>query len=383
MTSLKNTLFLFFVTLLFSCTTDSKNNKIVKSSISSAIYGNLLDGKKVLSYTLKNSNNVELSVINLGGIVVSINAPDKNGTFEDIALGYDSLQHYINYNPYFGALIGRYGNRIAKGEFSIADTVYELSTNDGPNHLHGGPMGFHNVFWNIEILSDSTNPSLKLTYLSKEGEEGYPGNLSIEVIYTLTENNEFKIDYNATTDKTTIVNLTQHTYFNLSGNAKRSILDHQLMLNADTFLPIDNTLIPTGELKSVANTPFDFTTPTTIGLRIKNNNEQIEKGLGYDHCWVLTNQNDSMKSAGSLYDSESGRFMEILTTEPAIQFYSGNFLNEKIIGKNGIPYKKHDGLCLETQHFPDAPNQPLFPSTLLSPGEKYTSSTMYIFSVKK
>lgn len=350
--------------------------------ISSRSFGKMKDGKEVLLYTLKNKNGIEMGVINYGGIIVSLKVPDKNGLIEDITLGFDSLSPYLEDDPFFGAIIGRYGNRIAKGKFPLDGIGYSLPVNNGINHLHGGPNGFHTVYWNIEPISNSENPSLRLTYLSKDGEEGYPGNLDTEVIYTLTENNELVVDYKAKTDKKTVINLTQHSYFNLTGNCRRDILDHELMINADKFLPVDSTLIPTGEMKDVQNSPFDFRTPFVIGKRISEKDPQLKYGLGYDHCWVFSNQTDSLKKVCTLYEPVSGRIMDVLTTEPGVQFYSGNFLDGKLKGKNNISYKHRYGLCLETQHFPNSPNQPSFPSTVLNPGETFMTKTIYKFSIK-
>jgi aldose 1-epimerase len=380
--------FLFLISGITACTSQKepekgnvKNEDSLKSVISMP-FGKMKDGQAVTLYTLKNKNGMEMGVINYGGIIVSLKTPDKNGLIEDVVLGFDSLEDYLKDDPFFGALIGRYGNRIAKGKFSLDGVNYSLPVNNGLNHLHGGPNGFFNVFWNIEVVHDSSNPSLKLTYLSKDGEEGYPGNLNVEVIYTLSENNEVKIAYKAITDKKTVVNLTQHSYFNLSGNIKTDILNHELMMVADKFLPVDETLIPTGKLQDVKGTPFDFTSSKIIGARISDNDQQLKYGLGYDHCWVFSNMADSLKMVASLYEPVSGRYMEVFTTEPGIQFYSGNFLDGKLIGKKGVVYKHRSGLCLETQHFPDSPNQASFPSTVLNPGETYQTSTIYKFAVK-
>jgi aldose 1-epimerase len=343
-------------------------------------FGTLQDGKEVFLYTLTNAKGMSASVMNYGGIIVSLTAPDKNGSFEDVVLGYDNLTSYVRNNPYFGALIGRFGNRIAKGKFTLDGQVYTLPANNGPNHLHGG-RGFDKVFWDIAPTADSTG--LILTYTSADGEQGYPGTLTTKVVYTLTDNNEFKIDYEATTDKKTIVNLTQHTYFNLSGDKHAPIKDHALQLDAPYFLPVDNTLIPTGELKSVKGTPFDFTASTIIGDKIDADDAQIKAGGGFDHCWVFENAaTPSVRKIATLYEKESGRVMEVLTDQPAIQFYSGNFLDGRIKGKKGVAYAHRSGLCLETQHFPDAPNQPAFPSTVLAPGETYKTTTIYKFSAK-
>jgi len=351
------------------------------SAITKVPFGKLPDGQEVNLYTLKNKNGIEMQVINYGAIITSLKAPDKNGVFEDIVLGYDSLDQYLKATPYFGAIVGRYGNRIANGKFSIDGTAYTLAQNNNGQHLHGGEIGFDKVFWNIEEYSSTEGPALKLSYLSKDGEEGYPGNLQSEVLYILTDNNELKIDYKATTDKKTVVNLTQHTYFNLTGNCKRDILDHQLVLASDKFVPVDKVLIPMKDLKDVTGTPFDFRTATAIGARINEKDAQLEAGLGYDHCWVLSSA-DSLKFAGSIYEPGTGRFVEVLTSEPAIQFYCGNFLDGTLTGKGGVVYKHRYGLCLETEHFPDSPNRPDFPTTLLNPGEVYKTQTIYRFSTK-
>jgi aldose 1-epimerase len=343
-------------------------------------FGTLPDGREVKSYALKNKNGVEMKVINYGGIITHLKTADRNGVSEDIVLGYDSLDGYLKETPYFGALIGRYGNRIANGKFSIDGKEYTLDKNNNGQHLHGGAKGFDKVFWEIEPYTSSEGEALKLTYLSKDGEEGYPGNLSVKVDYILTDANELKIIYEATTDKKTVVNLTQHTYFNLTGS-KRDILDHELVIKSDKLVPVTKVLIPTGKLTDVKGTPFDFNEPTKVGSRINQKDPQLLAGGGYDHCWVLSST-DSIKLAATLYDSASGRFVEVLTTEPAIQFYSGNFLNGKITGKNGVAYTHRFGLCLETEHFPDSPNQPKFPSVLLAPGEVYKTQTTYKFSTK-
>lgn len=331
-----------------------------------------VDGKEVFLYTLTNANGIEAKITNYGGIVTSLTMPDKNGNKQSIVLGFDSLSGYLQDGvPYFGALIGRYGNRIAKGQFTLRDQKYTLTVNDGPNHLHGGKKGFDKVVWDVKPVEDSSNPGLMLEYLSKDGEEGYPGNLKVQVQYTLTDNNELQVEYTATTDKPTPVNLTQHSYFNLTGNHSNDVLGHTLMIRADKYTPVDKTLIPTGELKDVKGTPFDFTSPHKIGERIA----QVEGG--YDHNWVLNKSTDSYPHVATLSDSASGRKVEVYTTEPGLQFYSGNFLDGKLIGSNGKPFNKHAGLCLETQHFPDSPNQPAFPGTILEPNAKYHTVTKY------
>jgi aldose 1-epimerase len=354
---------------------------VAKASVTKASFGKLPDGQEVSVYTLKNKNGIELQVINYGAIVTSLKAPDKNGTLEDIVLGFDSLAGYLTPAPYFGAVVGRYGNRIGKGKFKLDGKEYTLAQNNNGQHLHGGLKGFDKVFWNIEEASSTEGVALKLTYLSKDMEEGYPGNLKVEVLYILTDNNEWKIDYKATTDKKTIVNLTQHSYFNLTGNAKRDILEHKLTLHADKLVPVDKVLIPTGELKDVTNTPFDFRNETVIGARINDKDQQLELGLGYDHCWVLSSS-DSVKLAASVYEPTSGRYLEVYTSEPGIQFYSGNFLDGSLTGKGGVQYKHRYGLCLETEHYPDSPNKPAFPSVVLNPGETYSTQTTYKFSTK-
>ena len=345
-------------------------------------YGNLPDGKAVSEFTLVNSQGMTMKVINYGGIVTSLTAPDRNGELADVVLGYDSLAQYVANNPYFGCLVGRYGNRIANGKFSLEGKEYSLAQNNDGNHLHGGNKGFDKVFWNIEEFASSEGPALRLTYRSPDMEEGYPGNLDVEVIYILTDKNEWKIRYRATSDKKTIVNLTQHTYFNLSGNTKADILNHELHLKADRFIPVDRTLIPTGEIASVAGTPFDFKTPTQIGARIDKDHPQLVFGRGYDHCWVLQDGGDSLKLAATLHDPSTGRVVTTYTTEPGIQFYSGNFLDGTITGKFNTVYQKRYGLCLETEHFPDSPNQKNFPSVELDPGEEYITETVYAFSTK-
>jgi aldose 1-epimerase len=361
--------------------TDSVNVQS-KAKISVASFGLMPDGTPISQYTLMNSQGMTMKVINYGGIITNLTAPDKNGTYEDVVLGFDSLSSYLKANPYFGAVIGRYGNRIAKGKFTLDGKAYSLAQNNGPNNLHGGPNGFDKRVWTIEEQAVDNGVALKLTYLSKDMEEGYPGNLNAEVIYQLTDSNELKINYRATADKKTIVNLTQHTYFNLSGNTKTDILGHELFIAADQFVPVDKTLIPTGKLQSVSETAFDFKTPVTIGSRIDKDEEQLKFGGGYDHCWVLRELGDSLKLAATLHDPSTGRVMSVHTTEPGIQFYSGNFLDGSLTGKYGVVYNKRYGLCLETEHFPDSPNQKSFPSVVLNPGEEYKTRTVYTFSVK-
>ncbi len=342
------------------------------------------DFDSIKLYTLKNESGMTVRVTNYGAIVTSIIVPDRNGKQADVALGYDRVEDYINAvdKPYFGAVVGRYGNRIAKGEFTLDGETYSLLKNNGENHLHGGAIGFDKVVWTVVEYVEGQ--ALTLSYLAKDKEEGYPGNLQLKITYTLADDNSLVVDYHATTDKATPVNVTQHTYFNLKGEGEGTILDHQLMLNAKKFTPVDESLIPTGEMPTVAGTPFDFTTPKAIGRDIGQQNEQLVFGLGYDHNWILDTdgQEGELSLAAKVHEPSSGRVMEIYTTEPGIQFYCGNFLDGRLRGKSGKPYVHRGGFCLETQHFPDSPNQPNFPSTILKPGETYDSKTVFKFSAK-
>jgi len=367
--------------------------------IDAATFGGEINGKRVELFTLRNANGVVTQITNYGGRVVNLFVPDRDGNFEDIVLGYSDLNGYLNSNEvYYGTLIGRYGNRISKGEFVLNDSLYKLATNNGANHLHGGPGGFHNVVWDAVQQDEKT---LLLSYLSPDGEEGYPGNLQVNVTYELTDGNALKIQYWATTDKPTHINLTHHSFFNLKGAGDGDVNDHLLRINAMYFTPVDEGLIPTGEIKPVAGTPFDFNHLTPIGQRINENDQQLVYGLGYDHNWVLSPSSDVMafaedKSneikqpyvyedltfAALVVEPASGRTMEVYTNEPAIQFYGGNFLNGSDTGKYGKVYSYRGALCLETQHFPDSPNQPAFPSTLLNPGEEYYSVCVYRFGVE-
>jgi aldose 1-epimerase len=351
-----------------------------KPAVSVAPFGKLKDGTDISLFTVTNGKGVTMRVMNYGGIIVSLSVPDKHSKQVDVILGFDSLAAYEKSNPFFGALVGRYGNRIAKGRFSLDGKEYPLVKNNNGNHLHGGTKGFDKVFWTIEEVPADNGVALKLSYVSKDMEEGYPGTLRTEVLYTLTNDNTVHFDYKATTDKKTIVNLTQHTYFNLNG-CKTDILSHELALNADKFLPVDAALIPTGEIREVANTPFDFRKPTVIGARINAQDQQIQFGRGYDHCWVLNGQ--GLKPVAVVYDSTSGIEMTVHTTEPGVQFYTGNFLDGSLTGKNNVVYKQRMGFCLETQHFPDSPNQTQFPSVVLNPTETYTSQSTYQFAVRK
>ena len=351
-----------------------------EASITSEPFGQMPGGDSVTLYTLTNVNGVEMKVTNYGGIITSLKVPDKEGNFEDVVLGYNSLEEYLESNPYFGAIIGRFGNRIAKGTFTLDSQQYELVTNDGPNHLHGGNQGFDKVLWSAEAFTENDGVGIKFSRTSPHMEEGYPGNLDVIVTYFLGNDNSIAFDYEAETDRATVVNLTQHSYFNLSG-MQEDILGHELMINASRFLPVDSTLIPTGELRPVEGTPFDFTSAKPIGRDIQQDNQQLVYGKGFDHCWILDRE-EEMSLAATLYESGSGRFMEVFTEEPAIQFYSGNFLDGSNMGKAGTAYEHRSGLCLETQHYPDAPNQPEFPGVVLNPGEKYQTKTLYKFSVK-
>ncbi|TDX28035.1 aldose 1-epimerase [Modicisalibacter xianhensis] len=358
--------------------------------VEKSTFGQLPDGRTVDVYRLTNASGITMRVINYGGIIVSLKAPDAQGNFEDIVLGFDSLEGYLSdayrkANPYFGALIGRYGNRIAGGEFSLNGTTYQLATNDGSNHLHGGDQGFDEVLWNAKPFENQNGVGVILSYTSPDGEEGYPGKLKTEVTYTLTDSDELDIAYRATTTKPTPVNLTQHSYFNLDGEGSGSILDHYLMINAEAFTPVDDTLIPTGEIRPVDGTPFDFNEPTPIGERIEQDNQQLLRGKGYDHNFVLKReapQSEELVLAARVWEPDSGRLLEVETTEPGLQFYSGNFLDGSLSGKQGSAYEHRSGFALETQHFPDSPNQETFPSTILNPGETYQSHTVYRFSTR-
>jgi len=353
---------------------------MVTPEIKKQAFGMTASREAVELYTLTNANGVEARIMTYGGTVVSLKVRDRHGVLGDVVLGYETLEGYLKNSPYFGAIIGRYGNRIGKARFSLSGKEYTLGKNNGENTLHGGFKGFDKVIWKGKEVKSKDGVGLSLSYVSKDGEEGFPGNLTVTVVYTLTNNNELKIEYSATTDKYTVVNLTNHSYFNLA--CEGAILNHELMIDASRFTPVDAGLIPTGELRSVKGTPMDFTRSTVIGARIDQRDEQLTAGRGYDHNWVLNNVTGSLAFAARVYEPRSGRVMEIYTTEPGIQFYSGNFLDGSITGKGGQVYKQRYGLCLETQHFPDSPNKPGFPSTVLKPGQRYNSSTIYRFSVR-
>src|SRR5216683_2724488 len=339
------------------------------------------DGRPITLYTLTNSHGLEVRTMNYGAIILSMRVPDRKGQLADIVLGHDTLEGYIPNPPYIGALVGRYANRIANGTFTLDGKTYTLPKNDGPNTLHGGvKRTFDKVVWDDEALKGKNG--VAFSYLSKDGEEGFPGNLKIKVTYTLTDSNELVINYEATTDKATPINVSQHSYFNLAGEGTGDILGHELMLNADRFTPVDKTLIPTGELRAVQGTPLDFTKPTAIGARISDGYEQLVAGQGYDHNFVINRKDDSLTLAARAHEPTSGRVLEVYTTEPAVQFYSGNFLDGTIIGKQGHAYKLRNGFCLETQHFPDSPNHPDFPSTIVKPGQAFHSQTIFKFSTR-
>lgn len=347
-------------------------------------FGTMPDGKSVSLYTLRNAAGMEAKITNYGGIIVSLRVPDRNGKFDDVVLGYDSLSSYLKETPYFGALIGRYGNRIGKGQFTLDGKAYQLTVNNGANHLHGGKAGFDKVVWDAQQVTTPDGPGLVLTYVSKDGEEGYPGMMHATVMYTLKASNELVMDFAASTDKPTIVNLTAHSYFNLAGaTSGKSILDHLMMIDADRYTPVDSGLITTGELKDVTGTPMDFRKPTAIGARIGAEDPQLHLGPGgYDHNWVFNSGGKSLAVGARVVEETTGRVLEVLSDQPGVQFYSGNFLDGTLVGKGGVKYEFRHGFCLEPQHFPDSPNKPSFPSVRLDPGQKYTAKIVYKFSVK-
>ena len=354
-----------------------------QAGITKQSFGKTESGENVDIYTLRNAHGVEARITNYGGIVVSLKVPDRNGKFDDVVLGFNELDNYLKPGPYFGALIGRYGNRIAKGRFTLNGVEYKLAVNNGENHLHGGLKGFDKVVWTGSEMKTRSGPALALTYLSKDGEEGYPGNLTTRVVYTLTNNNELKIEYSATSDKDTVTNLTHHSYFNLAGEGNGDILNTRVTINANRFVPTDAGSIPLGELRKVAGTPFDFLTAHAIGERINQDEEQIKFGSGYDHTWVINGRPGVLRLAATAYEATSGRVMQVWTTEPGMQFYTGNFLDGTLTGKAGKLYPRRSGFCFETQHYPDSPNQPSFPTTTLKKGATYKSTTIYRFSSRR
>jgi aldose 1-epimerase len=346
-------------------------------------FGTLADGTAVERYKLTNASGMEVEVITYGGIITAIRAPDRDGRPANVVLGLPTLEDYATKNPYFGTITGRYANRIAGGRFTLEGKEYRLTLNNGPNSLHGGKVGFDKRVWKASEAAAPGGVALAFAYLSPDGEEGYPGNLSVEVTYTLTDANELRLDYEATTDKTTVVNLTNHSYFNLAGDGSGSIEGHELLLNASAYTPVDATLIPTGAVEKTAGTPFDFTHPVPIGARIRDGNEQLVRGRGYDHNFVLDKPAPGeLTLAARVREPRSGRVLEVRTTEPGVQLYTGNFLDGTLVGAAGKMYRQGDGFCLETQHFPDSPNHPDFPSTVLKPGETFRSTTVYRFSVE-
>ena len=353
----------------------------MSSGATKAPFGKTADGKRIDIYTLRNHSGMEARIMNYGGVVVSLKVPDKKGKFGDVVLGYDNLGSYLTNSPYFGALIGRYGNRIANGKFSLDGQDYTLVVNNPPNHLHGGVKGFDKVIWKAKLMETADGPALELTYLSKDGEEGYPGNLSVTATYTVTEENELRVDFTATTDKDTVCNLTHHSYFNLRG--KGDVLNHIVQINADQFTPIDSNLIPTGELKPVDGTPFDFRKPTPIGEHINDDDPQLKYAGGYDHNFVINKLPGEFGLAATVYEPVSGREMEVWTTAPGLQFYTGNFLGGTIKGKGGWVYQHRAAFCMEPQHFPDSPNKPDFPSVELKPGEVYHNTIIYRFAIQR
>lgn len=373
----------FAALTMMSCS----SNKTVTDDSRSANphFGSLPTGEAVDLYTLKNAKGSEVSISTYGGIVVSLKVPDRSGALGDVVLGFDDFTGYLNKPPYFGAIIGRYGNRIAHGQFTLNGVTYTLPKNDGDNSLHGGIRGFDKVVWKVTgtrptTASDGTGAFLQLAYQSKDGEEGYPGNLSTTVTYTFTDNNELKIDYRATTDKDTVINLTNHSYFNLAGQGQGDILGHLVTIHADRFTPVDKALIPTGDLRSVDGTPFDFRQPHAIGERINSGDPQLVLGKGYDHNWVLNRAGEDLFPAAMVTEPTSGRVMTVLTTEPGLQFYTGNFLDGSIHGKGGKVYGPRAAFCMETQHYPDSPNHPGFPPVVLKPGSEYHTTTVYHFT---
>jgi aldose 1-epimerase len=381
----KNLLVLLFISTYFTnCQSDPNSKKMHTAnslSFSKIPFGTTPHGDVDL-FSLKNKNGMEVKITNYGGIITSIIVPDKDGKMADVVLGFDNIEQYLEPQPYFGAIIGRYGNRIANGKFKLDDNEYTLVKNNGENHLHGGTKGFDKVIWEAKKVHYENKIGVEMTYTSPDMEEGYPGNLEVIVQYALNNDNQLFIAYQANSDKKTLCNLTNHSYFNLSGEGNGTILNHELTLNANQITPTDEGMIPTGELQLVKDTPFDFIYATQIGQRIEDDNQQLKNGNGYDHNFVL-NKGKNDERAAALFDPESGRFMEVFTTEPGIQIYTGNFLDGSLIGKSGKPYLKRGAVCLETQHFPDSPNQPNFPSTTLEAKKLYSSLTIYKFSVRK
>ena len=369
------------VACLIGCA--SMSNPTSSGTISQAPFGNTPDGTPVAIYTLRNSKGMEARIMTYGGIIVSLKVPDKNGKLGDVVLGYDDLDGYLKATPYFGALIGRYGNRIGGAKFTLEGKTYTLAPNNGPNSLHGGLKGFDKVVWTaVKADVGPKGPRLELNYLSQDGEEGFPGNLKVMAVYTLTDNSELRLDFTATTDQPTVCNLTHHSYFNLAGQGNGDILGHIVYINADNTTPVDSNLITTGEIKPVDGTPFDFRKPTAIGARINDPDTQLQYGPGYDHNWVINKPMGKLGLMARVYEPTTGRVMEVLSTEPGLQFYTGNFLDGTITGKDGKVYQRRTAFCMEPHHYPDSPNKPMFPTTELKPGETYKNTIVYKFSVK-
>ena len=365
---------------LIGCTPMS--NPTPSGTINQAPFGNTPDGTPVAIYTLRNSKGMEARIMTYGGIVQSLKVPDKNGKLGDVVLGYDDLDGYLKATPYFGALVGRYGNRIGGAKFTLEGKTYTLATNNGPNSLHGGIKGFDKVVWKATSLMTADGSALQLTYFSKDGEEGFPGNLKVTAVYTLTDDNELRLDFTATTDQPTVCNLTHHSYFNLAGQGNGDILGHIVYINADNTTPVDSNLITTGEIKPVDGTPFDFRKPTAIGARINDPDTVLQYGPGYDHNWVINKPMGKLGLQARVYEPATGRVMEVFSTEPGLQFYTGNSLDGSITGKDGKVYQRRTAFCMEPQHYPDSPNKPMFPTTELKPGETYQNTIIYRFYVK-
>ncbi len=367
--------------LSFTAAVHASDASVMAARTARSVFGKTKTGEEVPLYTLTNSQGVQVSITPWGATVVSIKVPDRNGKMSDVVHGFDSLDGYLGTEPYFGATIGRYGNRIGKGKFTLEGKQYTLAINNGENHLHGGIAGFDKRLWKASEADSKLGKAIKLTYRSADGEEGYPGTLDVTVTYTLTDANELRIDYQATTDKPTVVNLTNHSYFNLAGEG--DVLGHKVLIKAARFTPTDAGLIPTGEIRSVKGTPFDFTTPHTIGERINASDEQLKFGIGYDHNWVLDGAAGTLRLVAQVSEPKTGRVLDVLTTEPGLQFYTGNFLDGTNRGKSGKVYQHRSAFCMETQHYPDSPNKPDFPSTTLRPGQRYQTTTVYRFSTEK
>ncbi len=360
----------------------SESITVTPLRVAKADFGATADGRLVEQYTIRNGQGAEMTVLTYGGIIQSLKVPDRTGAIDDVVLGFDSVAEYEKSSPYFGALIGRVGNRIANGAFTLDGKTFTLAKNNDANHLHGGVKGWDKAVWQADPFQDARGPGILLTHTSPAGDEGYPGKVTAHVRYTLTAKNELIVEYHATTDAPTIINLTQHSYFNLAGAKAADILGHELTINADRFTPVDDGLIPSGELAPVEGTPFDFRTPTPIGARIASTDMQMTRGRGYDHNYVLNRTGDGLQLAAAVYEPVTGRTMEVRTTEPGLQLYTGNFLDGSFTGKGGRAYPHRSGFCLETQHYPDSPNQPTFPSVVLRPGQDYTSETVFTFGVR-